>query len=366
MRKTALLPILGILILFMTIPALADQKPKIDWEKKFGGWVATVTYTADVGNGGSLRIKDVVGNITINGRSSKNATIVYELKINDGMSQGAAEKILQELIPEFKTAGDRITVFGPKRHHRNYHDISMSLSADLPSKFDINGSTGGGSISVNGIEGIVDMSSGGGTITVEQCKGEVDVSTGGGNIDLNHIAGAIDVSTGGGSIDLESLDLDSRGRISTGGGGIDLIETSGSLTISTGAGNIRARGHKGDLRISTGAGNIDTRDVHGSLSVGTGAGSVDVDVPMDKQASSWALDVNTGAGSIDLRLPGKLPMTVHATVENARSKHDIRSDFDLDISDHRWDGISATGKINGGGMTINVNSGRGKISLRKI
>ncbi|MFH0883451.1 MAG: hypothetical protein V2A56_10740 [bacterium] len=366
MQRIFMLFAIPFLLIFLAIPSLASDNPEISWERDRGEWIATVTYNTDVGDGGSLRMKNIVGNITVTGGKSKKASLVYEVRIDKRIDREEAEALLDEVIPEFTTSGSRISVYGQNSRRGNYNHISTSLNASLPAKFDVDGSTGGGSITVRGLEGTIDMSSGGGSIDVEECQGDFGISTGGGTIELSKIKGMIDVSTGGGSIDLEDVVSDSRGRVSTGGGGIDLINTEGTLTLSTGAGNIRVRDHNGDLRVSTGAGNIDSRDVHGSFNCGTGAGSVDVDVPMDKNAATWTLEVNTGAGSINLRLPGKLPATLHAFVENARSSNDIRSDFDLDISDSRWAGITASGKINGGGMSVKVSSGKGKIYIRKI
>ncbi len=365
MRKTLGISALSLLLIFLTLPSYASDNPEISWKKSFVGWTATVTYATDVGSGGSLRMKDLVGSITITGGKFKSATVVYELRIKGSIRQEEAEELLQEVIPEFKTSGTRITVYGQRHWRSNLRGISVSTEAMLPAKFDVNGETGGGSITVSGLEGQVHMSSGGGSITVESCQGDLDVSTGGGSISLTDVKGYVDVSTGGGSISLESVVADSKGRASTGGGSIDLFETEGSLRLSTGAGKIRIRGHKGDLKVSTGAGNIDGREVHGSLACSTGAGTVDVDVPMDKNAAEWTLDVSTGTGNVNVLLPGKLPATVYAIVNDPSGRSDIRSDFDLDISEDRWEGITGRGKINGGGMSVNLSSGRGRIHIRK-
>lgn len=175
----------------------------------------------------------------------------------------------------------------------------------------------------------VRANSGDGSITVERVEGRLELRTGDGRIRASDIAGEITLDTGDGSIAVEGA----RGR----------------LAVDTSDGSVSVRGSLGAVKLHTGDGSVTYRAEPGSTmsepwDITTGDGTVALFLPPGFGAD---IDAHTGDGSIsdDLSV---------AAVEVERADGDSRRERRRTLR----------GTIGAGGPLLRVRTGDGSIRLK--
>ena len=262
---------------------------------------------------------------------------------------------------------------------------NISVDGDLMGQVDA--STGGGNITMQTVGGIVDLSTGGGNITIKDINGNADISTGGGEIRADIINGTADLSTGGGNISINKVnnsadlstgggnisvgDIDGKADISTGGGKIKIGSISGSADVSTGGGEINLESAEGKVDVSSGAGNISLKNITGFVDASVGAGNIYSELfPDGKNSSEFA----TGMGDIKLLIPSSAKATIIASTSVIMWSGDdsdldkFKSDFEpTKIERNKGKkNIKVTYELNGGGSKIEITTGMGEIEIRKL
>jgi DUF4097 and DUF4098 domain-containing protein YvlB len=134
--------------------------------------------------------------------------------------------------------------------------------------------------------------------------------------------------------------LDVRVNVNTGNGEITVDRAGGEVSASTGKGRVFIATARGPVRASTGAG--------------------DVDVRLQSSAGDAGVDVVTGSGSIRLSVPSDFNGEIDAQSGNGA----LRSDFDITVMG-RLDATHIRGTIGRGGSRLHLQTGNGRIELRK-
>jgi len=161
------------------------------------------------------------------------------------------------------------------------------------------------------------------------------------------------LEAGSGSGDITVDGVGENAKISTGSGNIHASGLHGGFTVDTGSGNIYAeQTGQGDVKAQTGSGNIELRDLRGGLRAGTGSGDIKVG---GTPASDWKLE--TGSGNVEF-WPGSAAITLDASTGSG-SVHTDREMMTQGTQDHHH----VTGKINGGGPTVRIETGSGDIRV---
>ncbi len=409
-----------ILILLLGLLLVGESRAQ-DLRKEGKYWVGEITKNFKVGKEGTLVMDEVRGDVTIR-TWDKNEVNIEERKRMDIFTQAEAEAAMRESEAGYVQQGNTIRVGGPAFDRQWIHS---KFEIYVPVEFDCDIETQGGNLSITGVKGSVDASTGGGDVdltdiggtvdaqtgggdieitrttqrvraqtgggnvdvinsqgtvyvttgggdvTVENTKDRVEVQTGGGDVEIKETQGGIIVKTGGGEIQI----VDATGDVSvqTGGGEIDIRNVSGNFEATTGGGSIYSRTIKGTLTVMTGGGDIELEDVQGAIEVATGGGDVSAEVTLQDFAVDHHIDIQTGGGEIDLTIPDRMPASVHAEIKFRKRSwedYEITSDFPLKITtdneSSRYEIIRATGDINGGGDRINLKTGGGNISIRKL
>jgi len=237
---------------------------------------------------------------------------------------------------------------------------------DINSDADI--TTAGGNIKVGDINNNADISTAGGDIKIGNINGTADVSTAGGNIKIGYIKGGADVSTAGGNISVD--DIGGNADISTGGGNVKVGNVSGSAELNTGGGNISLEAATGSVEVNTGAGNISLESIKGSIEANTGAGNINAKLVPDGKSVS---ELNSGVGNITLYVSATAKVTIVATVhvpmwDDESELQNISSEFALTTVNRYRNKkqIEATFKLNGGGSLIELNVALGEIEIKKL
>jgi DUF4097 and DUF4098 domain-containing protein YvlB len=161
------------------------------------------------------------------------------------------------------------------------------------------------------------------------------------------------LDAGSGSGDITDDGLGENAKISTGSGNIRATGLSGGFTVGTGSGNIYAeQTGQGDVKAETGSGNIELRSMRGGLRASTGSGDIKVG---GAPTSPWHLE--TGSGNVEF-WAGDAPLTLDAETGSG-SVHSDREMMTQGSSDHHH----VTGKLNGGGPTVRIETGSGDIRI---
>ena len=264
------------------------------------------------------------------------------------------------------TAGGNISV----KNINGKADISTAGGnikvGDINSKADI--STAGGNIKVGDINSDADISTAGGDMKIGNINGTADVSTAGGNIKIGYIKGGADVSSAGGNISVDNID--GNADISTGGGNVKVGSVSGSAELNTGGGNISLEAATGKVTVNTGAGNISLENIKGGIEANTGAGNISAKLIPDGESVS---ELNTGVGNITLYVPASAKVTIVATAQvqmwdDESELQNIKSEFVPTTVNHHGNKkrIVAIFELNGGGSKIELNVAMGEIEIRKL
>jgi len=345
--------------------------------------------TFNVSRGDKLKVSSSFGNISYNLISGSEVKVIaknilssellqlrmerrgstIDIKFDGGDSRNFSFEISgpATLNLDFSTGGGNVAVNG---NVDGFVDISTAggniSTGDINGNADI--STAGGNIKINNVNGNADVSTAGGDMKFGDINGTADISTGGGNIKIGSIMKSADVSTGGGNISIDNIG--GNADVSTGGGNIKVERVSGSADLSTGGGNIKLASATGKVDVSTGGGNIRLNNIRGTVDASTGAGNISADILPEGQGKS---DMTTGMGNITLTIPESAKVTIIATVhimmwdEDENKLENIKSDFEPTSVNRHREGkyVEAKFELNGGGSLIEVSTAMGDIELRK-
>ena len=147
-----------------------------------------------------------------------------------------------------------------------------------------------------------------------------------------------------------------RGGLRAGTGSGD-IKVGGAPTapwhLETGSGNIYAEqtGQR-NVNASTGSGSIELRNLSGGLKAETGSGNIKLG---GAPTSSW--NIQTGLGSVDY-WSGNAALTLDAETGLGSVHTDREVTAQGDSDRHHL-----TGKLNGGGPTVHIETGSGNIRI---
>lgn len=263
------------------------------------------------------------------------------------------------------------------------NDFYVELS--VPAYLDLDLSTGGGNVKINGnISGKIEIRTGGGNIKLDDAGEKLSVSTSGGNVSVGNVNGLSEIATGGGNISIGNVsnktevstaggnifigNIENSAEVSTAGGNISVGKVSGNAELSTAGGDIKLEGATGKVDVNTAGGNISLKNISGSVEASTAGGNIYAELkPTIKSRSS----LNTASGDINLRVPfdakANIVAIVYASSKLNRSENDnlIKSDFEAASVDVQKNNLIKKYVLNGGGALIELNSAYGKIKIEK-
>jgi hypothetical protein len=161
------------------------------------------------------------------------------------------------------------------------------------------------------------------------------------------------LEAGSGSGNVTDDGVGENAKLSTGSGNIHATGLQGGFSVNTGSGDVYVeQTGSGDVKAETGSGNIELKNVNGGLRAQTGSGEIKAS---GSPSAEWKL--GTGSGSIEL-WPGSAGLTLDASTGSGK----ISSDRETTVQGS-FDRHHLTGKINGGGSTVRVETGSGDIRI---
>ncbi len=161
------------------------------------------------------------------------------------------------------------------------------------------------------------------------------------------------LDAGSGSGNVTDDGIGENAKLNTGSGNIHATELHGGFTANTGSGDIYAeQSGQGDVKAQTGSGNIELRNLRGGLRAETGSGYIKAG---GTPTAGWHLE--TGSGNVEL-WTGDAPLTLDAESGSGS----IHTDREM-LTQGSQDRHHVTGKLNGGGPTVRVETGSGDIRV---
>jgi hypothetical protein len=156
-----------------------------------------------------------------------------------------------------------------------------------------------------------------------------------------------------GSGDVTDDGIGENAKLGTGSGNIHATGLHGNFSVNTGSGNIYAeQSGQGDVKAQTGSGNVELKGIHGGLRGGTGSGDIKIS---GSPAADWHLE--TGSGNVEF-WPGSTGFTLDASTGSGN----VHTDHEMQVQGS-FDKHHITGKINGGGPTVRIQTGSGDVRV---
>jgi hypothetical protein len=161
------------------------------------------------------------------------------------------------------------------------------------------------------------------------------------------------LDAGSGSGNVTDDGVGENAKLNTGSGNIHATGLRGGFTANTGSGNIDAEQTTGgDVKAETGSGNIELKGLKGALRAETGSGDIKA---TGAPTAAWHLQ--TGSGSVEIWV-GDAPLTLDAESGSGS----IHTDREM-LTQGSNDKHHVTGKLNGGGPTVRVETGSGDVRV---
>lgn len=241
--------------------------------------------------GGKLSVDSDMGSIEVRAGALNEVRMDVNREARGATREEAAQN-LKNLRIDFRQEGNNVYVYARRPGDDFFpgswnNRLRLRFIVTVPDRYNLDLRTGGGSISVNDLEGTIQARTSGGSLKFGQIQGQVNGRTSGGSITVDGGTGPMDVETSGGSIRLGKVN--GRVRAHTSGGSISVDEVQGQIQASTSGGGVRAsitRQPEGDCELSTSGGSIHARlrrDLNLDLTAKTSGGSVRSNLPITIQ-----------------------------------------------------------------------------------
>jgi len=371
----------------------------------------------------ALKLSADLGSVSIRALPANAAPVVrYTVHIETDAQEPQAHGLLEKYALTTRETPSTVTLKGSlpalRTNASRTAQFWVQFTVYIPSKFDVEVSTGAGDIETSDLGGRVLLSTDGGNITtgrvgfskrqlstperpvaklqtqgghikVQDVAGDLDAYTAGGHITVKNIDGCAKLRTGGGHISAEEIrgkaQLETEGgnitvgeagafvAVRTGGGQIDFGEVHGSVHAQTAGGGIRVMYVTGPMEVETSGGSICMTRVASSVRAATGNGTITAWIAPDSPDAKHtvqlpgASQLSSSTGDIVVYLPRNLMTTIDAIVDNGGQQ---RIEFDPSLPftvETQPDGIvHASASLNGGGAPLKLHSSEGKIRLQYL
>jgi len=323
---------LAFLVLLAALPAFCDTEE-------------TVKKSFKVEAGGQLILESDLGSVEV--RAGGDSVLEAEVirKVHTSISR-KAKRVMEDFKLDFRQEGNTVYISGEYERDdfiRFWDELfgkglHVRYLISVPTKFNLDLKTGGGSISVEDIEGQIQSRTSGGSLRFDRIKGPVLGRTSGGSIKLLSCVGKAELRTSGGSITIG--------------------EVEGDVVAHTSGGSIRIGRAKGEVDAYTSGGGIRAEEVAGAIKARTSGGSITASISGQPSSASR---LTTSGGSVTVYLAED----IKADVDAHTSGGGVHTDFPVTVQGE-VSRTSLRAKINGGGPELYLRTSGGSIHIRKM
>jgi hypothetical protein len=303
----------------------------------------------------SARMEGSGGSISVTGVNASEARL--EVFVTPNNNENLSKEEIQKRLDEYYTMdisiskGQLVATVRPKHAIENNWKkaVNVSFKAYLPVNVTTDLETSGGSIALSNLNGTNTFTTSGGSISVDHVTGKMKGRGSGGSIHVANSSNDIDLVTSGGSIHAKDCTGDIRLR--TSGGSLELDNLDGKIDAETSGGSVHADEIKGELVTSTSGGSIKLSNLSCSVEAETSGGGIDAEII----GSTKDVKLRNSGGNIDLELPANKGFDLNLNAN--------KINVDLKNFSGSADDNSIEGKINGGGVLVDVRASSGRINV---
>lgn len=311
------------------------------------------------GNITAVRAETSGGSLTVEGNAGKETKVEMFVRSNNynsrnELSKAEIDERLKDYTISIEQQGSTLVATAKRKSNGDWkNSLSIGFRFYTARNVTTDLHTSGGSINLTALTGKQRLHTSGGSLNLTDVEGDIDGETSGGSIHLDRCRKNMDLKTSGGSIQAKA----SSGtmRLHTSGGSIELNDLTGDIDAQTSGGSVRGSHLEGDIKAGTSGGSVRLSEVSGSLDASTSAGSVDVSLTK----LGKYLRLNTSVGSVRVRMPLDQGMDLNVSGNRVEMPERLAR-FDGDIEKK-----SVRGKLNGGGVDVNIRASMGSVSINQ-
>lgn len=293
------------------------------------------------------------GFIHVNSKESNTVEVFFIVKKDNRVVDMDLDELGEHLDVDIMSNNDRLEIKIVQKESnwiKNWKDrYNVSMQINAPRLTSCSLKTSDGNISLNDFEGSQECKTSDGNISVDKVIGNLHARTSDGNINATNIHGSTEMITSDGNINVENIQ--GSATCKTSDGTINAEQIQGGIDAVTSDGNIFLTATQGDNNARTSDGNIIFESMKGSLKAQTSDG----DIRGDLSSLNNSLYLKTSDGDISVTIPDGLGLDLDLKGEDIHTKLE---NFSGDTSDHH-----ITGKIRGGGISVELITSDGDINL---
>ena len=276
-------------------------------------------YSFPQGPGGHLDVSNFNGSVEITGWDQPTIDISGTKYSNDeGMLKAMKVTAAQE--------GTSVRVRSERPEPHNKWNCGAKLVIRVPKHTELQRiQTSNGSVKVEDIDGLADLTTSNGAVRVHNIRGHVEARTSNGAVELDRVDAGVNATTSNGSITIEGV--------------------KGTLHASTTNGAIR--------------GTLTDAAPSEPIKLSTSNGAIDIRLQMPRNNDITA---STSNGSITIRMPANASVRLNAQTSSHES---IATDFDVQmrgtLTKNRVEGT-----IGNGGPLLQLTTSNGAVRILKL
>jgi len=348
---------------------IGDDK---DFEDLFGG--QTFNYSDELSKefptGGTLRITDDRGNITVNASDDTHMLKVSVRKRVRAERQADADSYNAKTKPDI-TINDKIVTLDANTQGAGDKGVATDMDIYVPRNAEIVLTGKHGDVNITGINGNISVNHEHGEVDVSDQTGNVTVDLARSSARLQHVKGDVTIQGHANEVSVEDVD----GAVHLNGEfyeSVRLVHVTKTVSFRSSrtemefsrldgrldldSGDLRADSLAGPMRLTTRSKDITLDGLSGDLRLEDANGTVEVG--LHKPGN---IQIENRKGDVQVTIPPNTALKVEA---HARSG-EISSDFDELQVNSGENQSSATGSIGNNGPRLVINNEHGTIEIRK-
>ncbi len=338
MKKT-----ISILLFTIIITVCSAQSQEYSFSEKY-----------DVEVPAKLTVSSYIGTIDIISSDVNEIELMYLITKNNRIISYNKDDIQNEGI-SLKVQQDKNNLDISVKYPGDYFELDFSnriyinFEIHLPKETDCDLITHDGNISIKGLKSDQKCTTADGNITISDVNGKTTIKASDGNITLSKINGSVSVNASDAIIHAEEI----KGSVYIDGSDENMFlnNINGQVHCISSEGNIELKNVNGEVTAQTSEGNIIFTNLSGSIEAYTMAGDVQGNI----QELKKPITIEAGRGDIDISINKRLGLDL-----NIRG---IRNNTPLKNFRGSSNKYFMKGKVNGGGMAVNLLSIDGKINI---
>lgn len=372
-------PFYGIGIFWIIVAALVISTLSRNHDFRFGPGISVFgsDYDYDVNVTESSRgvtrivLDNVHGDLSLKGEEAGDIKVTGRKTVRS-FNRSEAERANQQTQVRVERQGDLLLIHTDDYNNGRLIRVTTDLDITVPRGISVESRGRNGDLSVEGIDGNVDLSAGrgdvhlshigkdvhieasrSGDVRVSDVKGSVDLQGRGSDIQIDDVEGPVTVNGEfGGTIEFRALSkpmhfTSSRTEFRT-------EAVPGSITMDLG--DLKLNNVAGPVFFRSGTRDIQATDISGELAVQIDRGDIQVTVT---KAPVPRIDAHTHSGDLTLALPENAEFQL----QGSTSHGDVANNWG-NLNNHS-DNHAATVSRSGNGPAISIGTGHGDIAIKK-